>query len=185
MLLPKAIHDGLEHGSHVTSDQFRAGLADVRTELASLETRLIRRMVGTIIVTATLTVSILHLPWMTTSKSPTAAAIRSSIRRALRSDASRPAPITDPQAAVNEAIAALDRLEPTVKVRSGDGPRAARPHSRREGRGPGSCGPHHVAIAIERGSGLGRSLGQIVTILDEPLAKARPVAFVTLTENIS
>ena len=30
----KAIHNGLEHGDHVTSDQFRAGLAEVRTEIA-------------------------------------------------------------------------------------------------------------------------------------------------------
>ena len=46
---------------------------------------------------------------MTTSKSPAAAAIRSSIRRALRSDDQQPAPITDLQAAVNDALAALDR----------------------------------------------------------------------------
>jgi len=77
--IAKAIHDGLEHGNHVTSDQFRAGLAEVRTEianldtrlstdiagvrteLASFETRLIRGMVGTVIATATLTVGILRL----------------------------------------------------------------------------------------------------------------------------
>ena len=47
--------------------------------------------------------------WKTTSKSPAAAAIRPSIRRALRSDDQQPAPITDLQAAVNDAIAALDR----------------------------------------------------------------------------
>ena len=34
----------LEHGDHVTSDQFRAGLAEVRTEIANLETRLVRWM---------------------------------------------------------------------------------------------------------------------------------------------
>ena len=78
-VIAKAIHDGLEHGNHVTADQFRAGLAEVRaeianldtrlstdiagvrTELASLETRLIRWMVGTVIATATLTVGILRL----------------------------------------------------------------------------------------------------------------------------
>ena len=78
-VIAKAIHDGLEHGNHVTSDQFRAGLAEVRaeianldtrlstdiagvrTELASLETRLIRWMVGTVIATVTLTVGILRL----------------------------------------------------------------------------------------------------------------------------
>ena len=107
-VIAKAIHDGLEQGDHATSDQFRAGLAevrteianldtrlstqiaelraeqrteiagvrteiaaldtrlstqigDVRTEIASLETRLIRWMVGTVIATATLTVGILRL----------------------------------------------------------------------------------------------------------------------------
>ena len=66
-VIAKAIHDGLEHGNHVTSDQFKAGLAEVRaeianpdmrlsteiaggrTEIASLETRLVRWMVGTVI----------------------------------------------------------------------------------------------------------------------------------------
>ena len=79
----KAIHDGLEQGDHVTSDQFRAGLAEVRAEIANLdtrlstqiaelrteqrtgianlETRLVRWMVGTVIATATLTVGILLL----------------------------------------------------------------------------------------------------------------------------
>ena len=31
-----------KQGDHVTSDQFKAGLAQVRTEIANLETRLIR-----------------------------------------------------------------------------------------------------------------------------------------------
>ena len=31
-VIAKAIHDGLEQGDHVTSDQFRAGLAEVRAE---------------------------------------------------------------------------------------------------------------------------------------------------------
>lgn len=100
-VIAKAIHDGLEQGDHVTPDQFNAGLAEVRTEIAnldtrlstqiadlraeqrteiaaldtrlstqiagvraeiaSLETRLIRWMVGTVIATATLTVGILRL----------------------------------------------------------------------------------------------------------------------------
>ena len=62
-VIAKAIHDGLEHGEHgdhVTSDQFRAGLAEVRTEIANLETRLVRWMVGTVITTAALTVGILR-----------------------------------------------------------------------------------------------------------------------------
>ena len=82
-VIAKAIHNGLEQGDHVTSDQFRAGLAEVRAEIANLdtrlstqiaelrteqrtgianlETRLIRWMVGTVIATATLTVGILRL----------------------------------------------------------------------------------------------------------------------------
>ena len=89
-IIAKAIHDGLEQGDHVTSDQFRAGLAEVRDEIANLdtrlstqiaeqrtglaelrteqrtgianlETRLVRWMVGTVIATATLTVGILRL----------------------------------------------------------------------------------------------------------------------------
>ena len=59
-VIAKAIHDGLEHGDHVTSDQFRAGLAEVRAEIANLETRLVRWMVGTVITTAALTVGILR-----------------------------------------------------------------------------------------------------------------------------
>ena len=35
-VIAKAIHDGLEQGDHVTSDQFRAALAEVRTEIANL-----------------------------------------------------------------------------------------------------------------------------------------------------
>lgn len=76
---PRLSTAGLEQGDHVTSDQFKAGLAevraeiaaldtrlstqisDVRTEIANLETRLIRWMVGTVIATATLTVGILRL----------------------------------------------------------------------------------------------------------------------------
>ena len=71
-VIATAIHDGLEQGDHVTSNQFRAGLAEVRTEIAhldtrlstqiaNLETRLVRGMVGTVIATATLTVGILRL----------------------------------------------------------------------------------------------------------------------------
>ena len=39
-VIAKAIHDGLEQGDHVTSDQFRAGIAEVRAEIANLDTRL-------------------------------------------------------------------------------------------------------------------------------------------------
>ncbi len=74
-----AIGHAVEQGDHVTSDQFKAGLSElraeiatldtrlstqiagVRTEVANLETRLIRWMVGTVIATATLTIGILRL----------------------------------------------------------------------------------------------------------------------------
>ena len=74
-----AIGQAVEQGDHVTSDQFKAGLAELRAEIAgldtrlsteiagaraemaNLETRLIRWMVGTVIATATLTVGILRL----------------------------------------------------------------------------------------------------------------------------
>ncbi len=35
-----AVRLAAEHGDHVTSDQFKAGLAEVRTEIAALDTRL-------------------------------------------------------------------------------------------------------------------------------------------------
>ena len=89
-VIAHAIRQGVEQGDHVTSDQFKAGLAELRTEIAALdtrfstqiaelrteqrtaiagvraeiahfETRLIRWMVGTVIATATLTVGILRL----------------------------------------------------------------------------------------------------------------------------
>ena len=67
-VIADAICHAVEQGDHVTSDQFKAGLtevraeiAEVRTEMANLGTRLIRRMVGTVVATATLTVGILRL----------------------------------------------------------------------------------------------------------------------------
>ncbi len=74
-----AIGHAVEQSDHVTSDQFKAGLSElraeiaaldtrlstqiagVRTEVANLETRLIRWMVGTVIATATVTIGILRL----------------------------------------------------------------------------------------------------------------------------
>ena len=38
--ITNAVRLAAEHGDHVTSDQFRAGLAEVRTEIAALDTRL-------------------------------------------------------------------------------------------------------------------------------------------------
>ena len=78
-VIAKAIRAGAEQGGHVTSDQFKAGLAElrteiaesraeqraevaaVRTEIANLETRLVRWMVGTVLATGALTVAILRL----------------------------------------------------------------------------------------------------------------------------
>ena len=78
-VIAHAIRQGVEQGDHVTSDQFKAGMAElrteiaaidtrvsteiagVRTEIANLETRLVRWMVGTVIATAALTVGILRL----------------------------------------------------------------------------------------------------------------------------
>ncbi len=54
--------DTLAGADQVTSDQFKAGLAELRTETANLETRLIRWLVGTVVATATLSVGILRLP---------------------------------------------------------------------------------------------------------------------------
>ena len=45
-VIAKAIHDGLEQRDHVTSDQFTAGVADVRTEIANLDTRLSTQIAG-------------------------------------------------------------------------------------------------------------------------------------------
>ena len=38
--ITNAVRLAAEHGDHVTSDQFTAGLAEVRTEIAALDTRL-------------------------------------------------------------------------------------------------------------------------------------------------
>jgi 2-keto-3-deoxy-galactonokinase len=80
--ITNAVRLAAEHGDHVTSDQFKVGLAEVRTEIAALdtrlstqiagldarlssqianlETRLLRWMIGTVIGTATLTFGILR-----------------------------------------------------------------------------------------------------------------------------
>ena len=76
--ITNAVRLAAEQGDHVTSDQFKAGLAEVRTEIAALdtrlstqiagvraevanlETRLIRWMVGTVPATAGLTFGILR-----------------------------------------------------------------------------------------------------------------------------
>jgi hypothetical protein len=56
-----AIGQAVDEGDHVTPDQFKAGLAEFRTEIAALESRLIRWMVGTVLATGALTVAILRL----------------------------------------------------------------------------------------------------------------------------
>ena len=66
-VIANAMRKVAEQGDHVTADQFKAGLAEIRTEIAGVrtevanfETRLIRWMVGTVIATATLTFGILR-----------------------------------------------------------------------------------------------------------------------------
>ena len=73
-----AIRQGVEQGNHVTSEQFKAGLAELRTEIATLDTELstqlaelrseqrteitgARTEIATVIATATVTVGVLRL----------------------------------------------------------------------------------------------------------------------------
>ena len=77
-VIANAMRKLAQQGDHVTGDQFKAGLAEVRTEIAALdtrlstqiagvrteistlETRLVRWMVGTVLATAALTFGILR-----------------------------------------------------------------------------------------------------------------------------
>lgn len=72
-VIAEAIRGGVEHGDHVTGDQFRAGLAEIRAEISALDTklstrmadleaRLIRWMVGAVLAAAGVTTAILRLP---------------------------------------------------------------------------------------------------------------------------
>ena len=45
-----AIRQAAEHGEHVTPHTISAGLAELRAEIAQLETRLVRWIVGTVAV---------------------------------------------------------------------------------------------------------------------------------------
>ena len=54
-VIARAIHEGVEQGDHVTADQFKAGLTEVRAEIAALdariaamETRLTWRIIGSV-----------------------------------------------------------------------------------------------------------------------------------------
>lgn len=49
--IAQVVQQAVEQGGHVTSDQFKTGLAELRTEMALSETRLIR-WVGGIMLTA-------------------------------------------------------------------------------------------------------------------------------------
>ena len=87
-VIAKPLHDGLEHGKHVTFDQFRAGLAEVRAEIANLDTHLSTDIAGVRTELASLETRLIpvdgghrhrdgHLDrrhpvpaWMTTSKPP-------------------------------------------------------------------------------------------------------------------
>ena len=44
--ITNAVRLAAEHGDHVTSDQFKVGLAEVRTEIAALDTRLSTQIAG-------------------------------------------------------------------------------------------------------------------------------------------
>ena len=46
--LTGAVRQAAEHGDHVTSEPFSTGLAGLRAEIAALEARLIKWMVGTV-----------------------------------------------------------------------------------------------------------------------------------------
>ena len=41
-----AIRQGVEQGDHVTSDQFKSGMAELRTEIAALDTRVSTEIAG-------------------------------------------------------------------------------------------------------------------------------------------
>ena len=56
-----AIRQAAEHGDHVTSDQFKAGLAELRTDIASIETRIYRAMLIQMAATIGGTVALLRL----------------------------------------------------------------------------------------------------------------------------
>lgn len=45
-VIAHAIREGVEQGDHVTSDQFKAGLAEVRAEFAGLDTRVSTEIAG-------------------------------------------------------------------------------------------------------------------------------------------
>ena len=46
-VIADAIRQAVEQGDYVTSDRFEAGVAEPRTEIASLETRFVRWMLAT------------------------------------------------------------------------------------------------------------------------------------------
>ena len=39
-VIARAIHEGVEQSDHVTSDQFKAGLTEVRAKIAALDARI-------------------------------------------------------------------------------------------------------------------------------------------------
>ena len=45
-VIAHAIRQGAEQGDHVTSDQFKAGLAELRTEIAAIDTRVSTEIAG-------------------------------------------------------------------------------------------------------------------------------------------
>ena len=59
--ITEAVRQAANHGDHVTSEQFKVGLAELRTEIAGLETRLYRAMLIQMAATIGGTVAILRL----------------------------------------------------------------------------------------------------------------------------
>ena len=45
-VIAHAIRQGVEQGDHVTSDQFKAGMAELRTEIAAIDTRVSTEIAG-------------------------------------------------------------------------------------------------------------------------------------------
>ena len=59
--ITEAVRQAAGHGDHVTSEQFKVGLAELRAEIAGLETRLYRAMLIQMAATIGGTVAILRL----------------------------------------------------------------------------------------------------------------------------
>ena len=59
--ITEAVRQAADHGDHVTAEQFKTGLAELRTGIAGLETRIYRAMLIQMAATIGGTVAILRL----------------------------------------------------------------------------------------------------------------------------